>query len=168
MKKTTKNQQQQEQERPPMREMPGYDDVLYFALPGLLPASYRFAFHERLHILNLLCASEDGPKLLLDQQFTVQEATVLLPLLRAYPTYCPFDVLHAHFSHVAVTEKESAQSQRRIAAALQMGTGETEMRPLRNVISRTRLKLLAFNIDIVSILEVGYLLLYASRRKGGT
>ncbi len=139
------------------------DPVLYFALPGLLPTPCRFAYHERLHTLNLLHVSQEGPCLLRDQRFTAQEASMLVPLLHAYPSYCPYAVLHAHFSHAVVTEKEITRSQQHMTTARVMGTTEREMRPLRNVLSRTRLKLLAFNIDIATIQEVGCLLLSAGR-----
>jgi hypothetical protein len=138
------------------------DPVLYFALPGLLPTTYRFAYHEQLHTLNLLSVTDEGPVLLRDQRFTTQEASMLVPLLRAYPNYCSYAILHAHFVHPVVTEKEITHSQQCLAAALRMGTSEREMRPLRNVLSRTRIKLLAsFNIDIATIQEVGCLLLSA-------
>ena len=39
------------------------------------------------------------------------------------------------------------------------------MRPVRNVLSRTRLKTRAFGIEISSILETGYILMYVSQRR---
>ncbi|MEO6891597.1 MAG: hypothetical protein ABI324_21625, partial [Ktedonobacteraceae bacterium] len=38
------------------------------------------------------------------------------------------------------------------------GGFEQEMRPVRNVVSRTRLKLLSIGVDVISILETGYML----------
>lgn len=139
------------------------DSVLYFALPGVLPESHRFAFHERLRTLSLLGMVESVPGLLRDQQFTMAETSVLLPLLRAYPTFCPYEVLHAHFTYDVVTQQHIAESQQRLAEAVQDGDTETFMRPLRNILSRTRLKLKVFHLDIVTIQAVGCLLLVSKR-----
>lgn len=140
-----------------------HDTVLYFELPGVLPEPYRFAFHERLRTLNLLGMVDSAPRLIRDQQFTRQEVSVLLPLLHAYPAFCPYEVLHAHFTYEVVTEQEITESQQRLAAAVQDGDTETFMRPLRNVLSRARLKLHVFHMDIVTMQAVGCFLLVSPR-----
>jgi hypothetical protein len=43
------------------------------------------------------------------------------------------------------------------------GTWDHEMRPLRNVLSRTRLKIKDFGMDILSILETGYILMVTAK-----
>ncbi len=43
------------------------------------------------------------------------------------------------------------------------GIWDQEMRPVRNVLSRTRLKMRTFGFDISSILETGYILMFESR-----
>ncbi len=147
---------------PVPREPPPSDPVAYFVLPGILPASYRFAYHERLFTLNLLCMAAEGPTLLGEQSFTRREASLLLPLLHAYPAYCPYAVLHAHLTHTIVTTQDIAHSQQRLTSVMRAGYSETEMRPIRNVLSRVRMKMLAaFHIDIVTIQQVGPLLMYA-------
>jgi len=45
------------------------------------------------------------------------------------------------------------------------GIWDQEMRPVRNVLSRARLKMRAFRIEISSILETGYILMMLSERK---
>ena len=45
------------------------------------------------------------------------------------------------------------------------GVWDQEMRPVRNVLSRTRLKMRTFGIEIASILETGYVLMRLSARK---
>ncbi len=135
------------------------DQLTYYSLPGLLPAGHRLAFHPRLGILSRLAPGEDGqPCLLVQEQFAVQEARVLLPLLDNFPHYCPHEVLFASFYGGAVTEQAVARARERLQEAREAGVFDYELRPVRNVLSRMRVKLHAFGIDARSILETGYLL----------
>lgn len=135
-------------------------EILHFALEGILPAGHILALHRPLGVLvDLSCASE-VPQMRASQQFTFSELCVLMPLLEAYPYYCPYEVLLACFNNSSanVTEELIEQCRKHLHHALLEGMFEQEMRPVRNVISRTRLKLHVFGIDVISLLETGYLL----------
>lgn len=134
--------------------------ILHFTLEGMLPAGHMLALHRESGILVGLSSVGDVPCMQVAQQFTFSELCVLVPLLEAYPHYCPYEVLLAHFTNVStnVTEEVIERCRRHLHAALREGVFEHEMRPVRNVISRTRLKLHEFNIDVTSLLETGYLL----------
>ncbi len=139
-------------------------EIRHFPLPGLLPEGYTFALNIPLGTLSLLAPSDDGPVLCMQQQFTNSEVCVLLPLLQLYPHYCPYEVMLAHFNSRNVDEQIIVKSRNRLQEAQALGIWEYEMRPVRNVLSRTRLKIQSFNIDIMSILETGYVLMYRGRR----
>jgi hypothetical protein len=136
------------------------EEILLFALSGVLPESQRLALHRPLGILALLSCEQDLPCMLAVQQFTLSELCVLIPLLEAYPDYCPHEVLLACFNNGSanVTEETVVKCRRRLHAAHMEGFFDQEMRPVRNVLSRTRLKLHEFAVDVTSLLETGYLI----------
>lgn len=61
-----------------------------------LPANQTLVLNLSMRSATLLSASPDGEAQVLSQQrFTPNGMRVLLPLLEAYPRYCPYDVLVA-------------------------------------------------------------------------
>lgn len=144
------------------------EEIPHFPLPGLLPVGYTLALNIPLGTLSLLSPGDDGPRLWVEQRFTNSETCILIPLLQEYPHYCPYEVLLAHFNSRNVTDKDIDRERKRLQKAQEIdGQWEVEMRPVRNILSRTRLKIHAFNIEITSILEVGYILRYR-KTKGQT
>jgi hypothetical protein len=135
------------------------DEILHFSLQGLLPVGHTLALNTTLGTLSHLACKQDRPLMLMEQQFTTSEICVLLPLLEAYPYYCPYEVLLASFNSGRVTETAVARSRERLLDAQEAGVWDQEMRPVRNVLSRTRLKTRTFGIEISSILETGYILM---------
>jgi hypothetical protein len=136
------------------------EEVLHFSLQGLLPQGHTLALNTTLGTLSHLVCKQDRPHMLLEQQFTTSEICVLMPLLEAYPYYCPYEVLLASFNSGRVTEATIARCRQRLQEAQEAGVWDQEMRPVRNVLSRTRLKTRPFGIEISSILETGYILMY--------
>ncbi len=59
-----------------------------------------------------------------------------------------------------MTDTTVERCRQRLQEAQEAGVWDQEMRPVRNVLSRTRLKTRAFGIEISSILETGYILMY--------
>lgn len=141
------------------------EEVLHFSLQGLLPAGHTLALNTSLGTLSHLVVKQDRPHMLMEQQFTTSEICVLLPLLEAYPYYCPYEVLLASFNSGRVNETAVARSRKRLQEAQEAGVWDQEMRPVRNVLSRTRLKSRAFGIEISSILETGYILMFMPHHK---
>jgi hypothetical protein len=137
------------------------DDIRYFCLQGLLSEQTVLAFNPALGSLCLLASSAEEtpqPRLLAEQLFTESECCVLLPVLEAHPHFCPYEVLLAHFTAKHVTPAVIMRCRKQLNEAFSKGTWDFEMRPVRNVLSRTRLKLRVFGITVVSLLETGYLL----------
>ncbi len=146
---------------------PTDEEILHFSLDDLLPEGHMLALNLPLGTLSLIANSRDNsyPYLLAEQQFTTSELCVLIPLLRSYPYYCPYEVLLASFNNGNVNETTIERSRKRLYEAQLEGIWDQEMRPVRNVLSRARLKMRAFRIEISSILETGYILMELSERK---
>ncbi len=153
--------------RPGKKKEISMESVMHFSLPGLLPQDQILALNQALGVLSCLSYNHEGPRLLAQQLFTSSELSVLRPLIESYPDYCPYEVLFASFNYGGyISEKNVLESRKMLQEAMEDGTWDQELRPLRNVLSRTRLKLRDFGIEINSILETGYMLkiVYARRK----
>lgn len=138
-------------------------DIRYFVLPGLLDEQQVLAFNPQLGSLCLLASSSADaprPRLLAEQQFTEQEVCLLLPVLETYPLFCPYEVMLAHFNAKTVTTADIERCRKQLNRARAQGNGrwDVELRPVRNALSRARLKFRVFGITFTSILETGYML----------
>ena len=105
------------------------------------------------------------PRLLIQQQFTASELSLLLPLLEQFPHYCPYEVMFASFYNGTITEATIEHCRIQLQDALETGCWDQQLRPVRNVLSRIRFKLRGFGLDIISILETGYILMVTARSK---
>jgi hypothetical protein len=139
-------------------------EMLYFTPGGLLPVGHTLVLNRALGTLSYLSKGVDRPQLVMQQQFTSSELSLLLPLFELFPDYCPYEVMFASFYNGAITDETIELCRQRLYEALERGTWDQQLRPLRNVLSRTRMKLHAFGIDISSILETGYILIIDARR----
>jgi len=141
------------------------EEILHFSLQGLLPVGHSLALNTTIGTLSHLVCKQDRPHMLTEQQFTTSEICVLMPLLESYPYYCPYEVLVASFNTGRVTDTAVERCRERLQEAQEAGIWDQEMRPVRNVLSRTRLKTRAFGIEISSILETGYILMYMPNKQ---
>ncbi len=144
---------------------PDNGEMLYFSLEGTLPAGHTLVLNIRLGTLSYLSRGIDRPRLEMQQQFTSSELSLLRPLLELYPHYCPYEVMFASFYNGTITDEMVEQYRQRLYEALEADIWDQQLRPIRNVLSRTRIKLRPFGIDISSILETGYILMLAPRLK---
>ena len=140
-------------------------EMLYFSLEATLPAGHTLVLNIRLGTLSYLSRGIDRPRLEMQQQFTSSELSLLRPLLELYPHYCPYEVMFASFYNGTITDEMVEQYRQRLYQALEADIWDQQLRPIRNVLSRTRIKLRPFGIDISSILETGYILILAPRLK---
>ena len=125
------------------------EGLLTFQLEGLLPANQTLVLNLSMRSATLFSASPDGEAQVLSQQrFTPNGMRVLLPLLRAYPQYCPYDALVA--SLLSLT----------LAQARQMlhDSWEVAMRPVRRAISGIMDGLHALGLSVRSLRKAGYVL----------
>jgi hypothetical protein len=132
--------------------------ITHYSLDGLLPTGRSLAFHRGLGTLAHLTIQEDRAVVPCCQQFTEAEITLLVPLLDHYPHHCPYEVLWTSFARNTTEEEAVSQARSRLQAALEQGGWEEEMRPVRNAISRTRLKLNKVGLDVLNVFQLGYIL----------
>ncbi|MGH2496575.1 MAG: hypothetical protein ACRDIV_17895 [Ktedonobacteraceae bacterium] len=150
-----------------MFQMPQQDeDIRHYTL-DLLPTGHTLTMNILLGTVSLIARDESlpYPRMIAEQQFTLSEASLLIPLLNAYPYYCPYEVMLASFDHRLITDATIERCRRRLQEAQEEGVWDSAMRPVRNVLSRTRLKMRNVGIEIASILEIGYCLMALPTRK---
>ena len=143
------------------------EEIIHFDLANLLPEDQILALNTRLGTLALLSMKAETPYpiLLGEQQFSSSELSVLIPLLQLYPHFCPYEVLLACFNCGNREEATVNRFRLRLQEAQFAGVWDYEMRPVRNILSRTRLKLRDLGVEVSSILETGYLLIYMPVRR---
>ncbi|GCE32138.1 hypothetical protein KDA_76220 [Dictyobacter alpinus] len=135
------------------------EEILHFSLSGLLETDHVLTLNPNLGTLSHLMCKDGQPRLLMGEQFRASEIRVLLPLLEAFPYYCPYEMVLASFGTGSVTEEATLYYQRRLLQARQEpAQWEEILMPIRGVLSRTRIKLRQFGLEISSISETGYLL----------
>lgn len=125
-----------------------------YSLTGLIPEPHRMMLDHELRILTQLQIAHEACTIIEQQQFTVQEWELLCALIEHFPYYCPFASLLSVHEH-----KSLERCQRQVNRALADGNFNALVQPVRNVLSRVRLKLHTFGIEIKSMLETGYMLL---------
>lgn len=141
--------------------------ILHFDMANLLPDDQVLALHLKLGTVTLLTCRPEKPHpiVLSEQQFSVNELNLLLPLLQVYPLYCPYELLLASF-YAKNTEADTVERFRlRLQEAQFAGVWDYELRPTRNLLSRIRFKLRDLGVEVSSILETGYILTYAPPRR---
>jgi hypothetical protein len=137
--------------------------ILHFSLQDALPPGHSLAVNLAFGTLSyLVCDNSSTPRLVRQEQFTHTEMSVLLPLLELFPYYCPYEVLYASFyADGKVNDANTVQARIHLEEAQEEGIWEQEMRAVRCALSRARLKIRSFGIDISSILATGYILMIA-------
>jgi hypothetical protein len=130
----------------------GETKISYFSLRGLLLPDCMLALSPKTRTLLLLA---DGPRVLVEEQLSVNEYHVLLPILESFPHYCPYEILLAHISASIVTSISIARCRQRLHEAQTRGIWEQELRPIRRALSPLRNKLHNFDLEISNVRERG-------------
>jgi hypothetical protein len=118
--------------------------------PGSLLPGKRLILNHDQGILSLLV----GEEITEQQILTPNEMYVIEELFKTYPEYCPSEVLIS-----AMTGQSIEQCQEKVLWGLEEGAADVVMRPIRNLLSRCRMKLHPFGIQIKSLTTVGYVLI---------
>jgi hypothetical protein len=129
--------------------------ITHYPLDGFLPAGHSLAFHRGLGTLACLTIQQGRAVVLGEQQCTEAKITLLVPLLDNYPHHCPYEVLWTSFAWNTTEQEAVSRARPHLQAALEQGGWEEEMRPVRNVISRTRLKLNRMELDVLGVFHLG-------------
>ena len=123
------------------------ENILHFSLPGLLPADHTLAIEPSTYTASLLTYQEGaGPRQAGLCQFSPGGMSVLIPLLQAFPDYCPHDVLLA--SLFAISPEACHE--------LMQESRQEIMRPLRRAINSIRDGLQKFGMTVYPVRGVGY------------
>ena len=134
------------------------EDIRHFTLKDLLPEGQVLALNTVKGSLCLMEIRNDLPRLLCQTSLSEREMDLLLAMISLYPKFTPHEYIHAAYTYGTVTEKRLEQSRKALADANHADAWDSEMRPVRNALSRGRIKVRPCGIDIVSILESGYML----------
>ena len=126
--------------------------ITHLSLQGLLAPGSTLAMNLEARTLSLLI---DGPRLIMQQQLSVNEMYMLVPLLESYPYYCPYEVLLAHISSNTITEASISRCRQRLQEAMSSGTWQQELRPIRRALSSLRNKLYHLDLGISNVRERG-------------
>ena len=126
--------------------------IVHLSLPGLLSTDQTLALNLETRTLSLL---SDGPRLIMEQRFSVNEMSVLVPILESFPHYCLYEVLLAHISSHTITPASIAHCSQRLQEAQNGGTWQQELRPIRRALSSLRSKLHRFDLAISNVRERG-------------
>ena len=147
------------------------EEIIHFSLQGILSPDQSLALNTTLGTLSLLVDRDGKPVLVSEQQLTTGEMCAFLPLLEHYPYYAPYENLLASFLTGKASELAIARYRKRLQDAKQHDeenkdeeqtsatAWDQEMRPLRNALSRVRLKVRSLGLEVNSILETGYILM---------
>jgi hypothetical protein len=133
------------------------ESIIHLPLEQVLPDGLVLGLHRDLGIAVLLTCNEQNPRMRAVPFFPPSEMATLMPLLVSYPDYCPNEQLLASFSG-GTTEGAIEKARIQLLRAKERGEWEMMMRPMRNALSRVRMKLNTLGIDVRSIFETGYLL----------
>ena len=139
----------------------GEHHILHYTLTDLLPPGHVLALNRELAILSCFVIEADEepwPRLLLQEQFSPNEERILYPLLENYPHFCPHEALMASFYTGQITDADLERYRQRLQEARFAEVRDYEVRPVRNILSRARLRLRKFGIEVCSILKTGYML----------
>lgn len=120
-----------------------------YTLQGILPEGDTLILDSEQSVISRLRAGSILElQLLSPSEFYVTES-----LITNYPDYCPY----AHVLH-AMTGKSLKACTDRVNWGLEEGTVDVVMRPVRNLLGRTRSKLRPFGIEVKSLVGMGYML----------
>jgi hypothetical protein len=114
---------------------------------------------NRRGILTLMGNGESRCRIIAQEMITDQELFLVVELFDQFPEFCPYAELMS-----ALTGREIEACRQEVIYALEHGTIDAVMRPVRNVLSRCRVRLHPLGIEIKSVVETGYVL--APFRKG--
>ena len=119
---------------------------------GLLAVNQTLVMNLETRTVSLL---SDGPTLIVEQQLSISELNLLVPMLDSFPHYCPYEVLLSHLTAKVVTTASIEYCRQRLREAQDCGRWEQELRPVRRALSSLRNKLYRLDIGISNIRERG-------------
>ena len=126
--------------------------ISHFSLLNLLPPGHTLVLNLKTRTLSLL---REGPVQVMEQQLSVNEMRVFVPILEAFPHCCPYEVLLANLALNTVSSVAVTRSRQRLQEAMELGTWQQELRPIRRALSSLRSKLYSLDLEISTVRERG-------------
>jgi hypothetical protein len=116
------------------------DSLLHLPLAGLLPDNQKLVINPTARTVVLFAQTSPGEAdIVTVQQFSPNGMRVLIPLLKAYPNYCPYETLLAHLFSLTLDE------------------ARRQLRSIRRAIGSPATGLRAFGLQVRSVRDTGYL-----------
>ena len=132
---------------------------LTYTLFEILPPNHFLIADTELLMITKVDDSGHIPVFLESQHFTYDEFGLIITILADYSPYCPLANLLQ-----ATKGGTLEEHQRALIEADAEGWMTQLMRPMRNTLSRARLKMKRFDISITSLIGLGYTLTSYSAR----
>jgi hypothetical protein len=126
--------------------------ISHFSLLNLLPPGHTLALNPRTRTLSLL---SEGPVQVVEQQLSINEMRMIVPILEYFPRCCPYEILLSNISTNTVSVAATTRCRQRLQEALECGTWQQELRPIRRALTSLRGKLYFFNLEISTVRERG-------------
>ncbi len=124
------------------------EGLLELTLEGLFPANQTLVVNPTKRTVILFSHTPGRkPQVVAQHQFSPNGMRVLVPLLQAYPHYCPYDVLLASLGSMSLDE----------ARRQMQDFWEIAIRPVRRAITGLKGGLRDFGLQVRSIWSAGYL-----------
>ena len=122
--------------------------LLHLSLSGLLPADQKLVINPLIRTATLFSYTPEGEaRIVAQQQFSPNGMRVLIPLLQAYPNYCPYEALLAALFSLSL---DDARRQLREIK-------EVALRSVRRAVGSLSSGLRAFGLRVQSVRSTGYL-----------
>jgi len=138
-----------------LRKKESGDSIVHFPLPNLVQGSHKLILHKDRRTLSLISDGNGGPNLVQQEILSDNELRIIIPILSAFPRYCPYEVLLASVISRNTVESTVIDWQLRLQEAHGKGTWQQEIRPLRRALSSLRRKLYSFGLGISTLREKG-------------
>jgi hypothetical protein len=130
-------------------KQPPDEGELHFSNPGLLEHNQTLVVNLALRTAILFCHHPASAiRLVKQQKLTPHGIRALVPLLRAYPHYCPYEVLLASLFPLSLEEGHKPRDD----------AWEKKIRALRRAIGSLQEGLRPFGLKVSSVLGSGYVL----------
>ncbi len=124
------------------------EGLLRLTLDGLLATNQTLVVNPSIRTVTLFSYTSDGEAhIIAQQQFSPNGMRVLIPLLQAYPHYCPYDVLLASLCSLSLDEARRQLQNMWVIA----------IRQVRRAINSLKAGLHALGLQVRTILSAGYL-----------
>ena len=132
------------------------EGLLRLTLERLLATNQTLVVNPSIRTVTLISSSVDGEaEIIAQQQFSPNGMRVLIPLLQAYPDYCPYEVLLASLCSFSLDEARRQLQNMWVIA----------IRQVRRAINSLKAGLAALGLRVRTILHAGYLVEALSKKR---